>query len=274
MTETLPVPPGVDPNVPNVARMYDYGLGGTHNYQADRDAVDKVRAVMPEMADTVAVNRGFHQRAARRIAQCGIRQFIDLGAGLPTYGNTHHIVQKIQPDARVVYVDHDPVVLAYATELLADNTNATLIQADLRDPDAVLGNPELRSMIDFAQPVGLLMTGVLYFVSDASDPHALVRRYVETLAPGSYLAISHVSADVVPPAMVATIQETYSRASEMMYFRPKAEIERFFDGLEIMPPYEGAGPGVTFIGLFDCEDPDEADDESSHWLYAAVARCP
>ena len=142
------------------------------------------------------------------------------------------------------------------------------------DPDAVLGNPELRSMIDFTQPVGLLMTGVLYFVSDASDPWGLVRRYVDALAPGSYLAISHASADVVPPKTVARIQETYSRASENAHFRPKAEIERFFDGLEIMPPYEGAEPGVTFIGLFDCEDAEEADDDSSHWFYAAVARRP
>jgi O-methyltransferase involved in polyketide biosynthesis len=264
----------VDATVPSPARIYDYALGGTLNYQADRDAVDKINAQIPEMADMASVSRGFHQRAARRIAQQGIRQFIDLGAGLPTYGNTHDVVQRVHPRNCVVYVDHDPIVLAYATELLAGNKDATLIQADIRDPDAVLANKELRSMIDFTEPAGLLMTGVLPFVSDAADPWGLVWRYLDALASGSYLAINHVSADVVSPKMVATIEEVYARASEHMHFRSKAEIERFFDGLDIMPPYEGARPGVTFVGLFDCEDPEASDDDSSHWFYCAVARRP
>ena len=274
MTEDERVPPGVDPAVPSPARMYDYYLGGAHNYQVDRDAGERIRALLPELSEAAWANRGFHQRAARRIAQQGVRQFIDIGSGLPTVGNTHQVVQKVHPRNRVVYVDHDPVVLAYATELLADNKDATLIQADLRDPDAVLGNPELRSLIDLSEPTGLLMTWVLHLVSDSSDPWGLVRRYLDALAPGSYLALSHASADVVPPRAVRNIEKEYERASEQVYFRPKADIERFFEGLELMSPYEGAKPAVTFVGLFDCEDPEAADDDSSHWTYAAVGRRP
>jgi len=269
-----PVPPGVDPAVPSPARLYDYYLGGTHNYPADRGAAGRLRAVGPEMMDGAWANRGFHQRAARWIAERGVRQFIDIGSGLPTVGNTHEVVQKIIPDARVVYVDNDPVVLAHATELLAGNPTATLIQADLRDPDAILGNRELRELIDFTQPAGLLMTAVVNFVPDASDPWGLVRRYMDALAPGSYLALSHWTNEKVPPGSVQRVEEVYSRSTQPIYFRSKAEIARFFDGLEIVPPYEGGGPAVVNAGLWGAEDAELADSDGSRWSYCAVARRP
>src|SRR5579875_180069 len=274
MNDGEPVPPGVDPAVPSPARLYDYYLGGTHNYPADREAAERIRAVGPELTDGAWANRGFHQRAARWIAERGVRQFIDIGSGLPTVGNTHEVVQKIIPDARVVYVDNDPVVLAHAAQLLAGNPTATLIQAVLRHPGSILGNRELRELIDVTEPAGLLMTFVLHFVSDASDPWGLVRRYMDALAPGSYLALSHGTSDKVPPRSLQTLYEVYERASEKVYFRPKADIERFFDGLEIVPPYEGAGPVVTHVGLWGAEDIGLADSDGSRWGFCAVARRP
>src|ERR1700735_84732 len=191
MSETEQAPPGIDPATPSPARMYDYVLGGTHNFPADRQAAERVRAQSPDLEDAAWVNRAFHQRAARWMAaECGIRQFIDIGSGLPTLANTHDIVQEIAPQARVVYVDIDPMVRAYAAELLADDGTTAVVTADVRDPDRVLDDPELRALIDFAQPAGLLLTAVLHFVADSSDPWGLVARYAAALAPGSYLALS------------------------------------------------------------------------------------
>src|SRR5579875_286520 len=274
MNDGEPVPPGVDPAVPSPARVYDYVLGGTHNYPADREAAERIRAVIPEMMDGAWANRGFHQRAARWIARRGVRQFIDIGSGLPTVGNTHEVVQKITPGARVVYVDNDPIVAAHAAELLAGSPTATLIQADLRDPGSILGNRELRELIDVTEPAGLLMTFVLHFVSDASDPWGLVRRYMDALAPGSYLALSHITHDQKPPQTIQTGVDVYTRASENVYPRSLADVERFFEGLEIVPPYEGAPAAVAHAGLWDCEDPEAADDDASSWTYCAVARRP
>jgi hypothetical protein len=265
-------PPGVDPTVPSPARLYDYYLRGTHNYRADREAAERIRRVLPELTDGAWANRGFHQRAAGWMARHGITQFIDIGSGLPTVGNTHQVVAKILPDARVVYIDNDPIVLAHSGELLAGSSTVTLIQADLRDPDEVLGHPALRGLIDFTRPAGLMMTWVLHFVSDASDPWRLVTRYLDALAPGSYLALSHVTNHAVPPRTIDLIQEIYQSATESIYFRPKADIERFFEGLDIVSPYEGAEPAVTHVGLWGCEDPEVADDDGSHWSYCAVAR--
>ena len=275
MTEALRVPPGVDPATPSPARLYDYYLGGTDNFPADRDAAEKIRARMPELADAAWANRGFHQRAALWLASSrGIRQFIDIGSGLPTQSNTHQAVQKAAPDARVVYVDHDPLVRAYASALLAGDGSTRFITADLRDPDGVLNDTQTRELIDFGQPVGLLMTAVLHFVADGSDPRGLIARYTAELAPGSYLALSHVTADQKPPAAVQTLLEVYSGATEQLYLRTRAEVERFFDGLELVPPYEGAAAAVTYVGEWGAEDPELADSDGSRWSYAGVARRP
>ena len=203
MSEAGRVPDGVDVTRPSPARLYDYYLGGDNNFEVDRIAAEKMREIMPELSDMAWSNRGFHQRAAEFIAAQGIRQFIDIGSGLPAAGNTHEVVLKVAPDARVVYVDHDPMVAAMAEGLIADPESARLIEADVREPDVLLSHPVLTGMIDFSQPVGLLMTAVLHFVSDASNPKALVARYVKALAPGSYLALSQGTSDNLPPKMVA-----------------------------------------------------------------------
>jgi hypothetical protein len=275
MTEDQQVPPGIDPATPSPARLYDYYLGGTNNFRADRDAAEQIRARMPELADAAWANRGFHQRAALWMAgTAGIRQFLDIGSGLPTQNNTHQAVHRVTREARVVYVDNDPLVRVHASALLVDAGETRLVTADLRDPEGVLNHPQTRELIDFSQPVGLLMTAVLHFVSDGSDPYGLIARYVAALAPGSYLALSHVTADQKPPAATAAIRGIYANATEQIYLRSRAEVERFFDGLELLPPYEGAAAAVTYVGEWGAEDPDMADSDGSRWSYGGVARRP
>jgi hypothetical protein len=275
MTEDQQVPPGIDPATPSPARLYDYYLGGTNNFRADRDAAERIRARMPELADAAWANRGFHQRAALWMAgTAGIRQFLDIGSGLPTQNNTHQAVHRATREARVVYVDNDPLVRVHASALLVDAGETRFVTADLRDPDGVLNHPQTRELIDFAQPVGLLMTAVLHFVSDGSDPRGLIARYVAELAPGSYLALSHITADQKPPAATAAIRAIYANATEQIYLRSRAEVERFFDGLELVPPYEGAAAAVTYAGEWGAEDPDVADSDGSRWSYGGVARRP
>ncbi len=253
--------------------MYDYMLGGTHNFQIDRDATEQFRAQMPDLADAAWANRGFHGRAARWMAiERGIRQFIDIGSGLPTQSNTHEVVRAVAPGAKVAYVDNDPMVGVLASELLTDDGATAVIVADLREPDAVLGDARVRALIDFGEPVGLLMTAVLQFVPDEDDPWGLVGRYLAALCPGSYLALSHITRDKLPPRLVETGVQVYQRASESAFPRTLAEIERFFAGLEVVPPYEGAGPVITNVGLWGSEDPASADTDGSRAFYCGVAR--
>jgi hypothetical protein len=274
MPESSPAPPGVDPTTPSPARIYDYVLGGTHNFPVDREAAERIRARSPDLADAAWVNRGFHQRAARWMAaEQGIGQFIDIGSGLPTQSNTHGVVQKIIPRAHVVYVDNDPMVLAYAGELLSDDGTTTVIKADLRDVDAVLTDPALRSLIDFGQPVGLLITAVLHFVADDADPWGLAARYAGALTPGSCLALSHITYEGLPPRLVEEGVNVYAQA-QGVYPRSRAQIERFFAGLQVVPPYPGAEPAITHIGVWGADDPELADSDGSHWWYGGVARRP
>ncbi len=275
--ETPPehVPPGVDASRSSPARLYDYYLGGRHNLAVDRELGDRLRAAVPDLEDGVWANRAFHQRAARWLAeQQGVRQFIDIGSGLPTQDNTHDVVHKIAPGAHVVYVDHDPMVAAYASELLAGDGTTAVITADVREPDAILNDLAVRELIDFTEPVGLLMTAVLHFVADGSDPWRLVARYLAAVPPGSYLALSHFTADKMPTRAIQDGQDTYAQATESIYPRTLAEVERFFAGLELVPPQEGTDPAVSYVGVWGAEDPVAADSDGSRGLYCGVARRP
>jgi len=273
MTEPEQALPGVDTTRPSPARLYDYYLGGTHNLPVDRQVGDKLKAIVPDLEDGAWANRAFHQRAAGWLAaDRGIRQFIDIGSGLPTQSNTHEAVHKVAPAARVVYVDNDPMVAIYAERLLAGDGTTAVVTADLRDPDTMLANPALRALIDFGQPVGLLMTAVMHFVADSSDPWGLVRRYVDATAPGSYLVLSHYTADNLPPAFVQATQETYERATESTYPRSRAEVTRFFDGLELVAPQPEAKAAVSYVGVWGAEDPEAADSDGSRAFYCGVAR--
>lgn len=264
----------MDPAVPSPARIYDFMLGGDHNFQSDRDALAQFLAVVPELHDIGWANRGFHQRSAKWIAERGVRQFIDIGSGLPTVGNTHEVVRQVIGDARVVYIDIDPMVAAYAEQLLVGDGGTRVITADLRDPGAVLADAGLRELIDFSEPTGLLMTAVMHFVADESDPWGLVARYVAALAPGSYLALTHATSDNIPPQAVQAGSEVYTDAPEKFYMRRKAEVERFFSGLELVAPYAGAAPALVHMGLWGCENPDLADSDGSRFGYSGVARRP
>jgi hypothetical protein len=274
MTETEDVPPGVDPATPSPARLYDYFLGGTNYLPVDKLLAERLEADLPDIVDGILANRGFHGRAAVWMAQRGITQFIDIGSGLPTQNNTHEAVQKVVQGAKVAYIDNDPMVAARGHALLAADGTTALITADVRDPDVLLGHRKLRAIIDPAQPTGVLLTSVMHFVADESDPWGLVARYMAAMAPGSFLALSHGTYEKMPPQMVKAGTDHYANATERLYVRSKAEIERFFDGMDLVPPYEGAQPGLTYVGLWGAEDLEAADSEGSRALYCGVARRP
>jgi hypothetical protein len=267
-------PVGVDTSRPAPARIYDYMLRGNSHFDIDVQAAQRILGAVPEIQDCAWSNRGFHQRAAKWMAERGIRQFLDIGSGLPTVGNTHEVVQKVIPDARVVYVDNDPMVAEQGSGLLADDSTTTVICADLREPGTILKNPDVHALIDFTQPVGLLLTAVVMFVSDGSDPWTLVKHYLDALASGSYMALSHLTDDYKPPVTVERFRAVFDQATEHLYFRSRTGISRFFEGLEIVPPYEGAEADLCYTGVWGAEDPVLADSEGARWLFCAVARKP
>lgn len=266
----------MDMSKAHVARVYDYYLGGSDNTPADRELAAQIRQAIPEISDLAWGNRGFVQRSAKWIAEQGIDQFIDVGAGLPTAGNTHSVVQRIHPDARVLYVDNDPEVVAFGTDIVRrDEVRGTqFVHADLRDPQAILSAAATSGLIDFSRPLGLLIIGVLYFISDDDEPWNAVRTLIDASASGSALAISHLTSDLQAPSAVEHGVQTYKSRGIDGHLRSKAEVERFFSGLEIQPPYPGAPAEVVHVGLWGADDPQAAHDEASSWFYAAVARKP
>ncbi|MEZ0076500.1 SAM-dependent methyltransferase [Planotetraspora sp. GP83] len=221
----------------SVAGLYDVFLGGTHNSAADRAAADQVLKISPEARDSALANRQFLIEAVRHLAaDRGIRQFLDLGSGLPTQENVHQVAQAVDEDARVVYVDNDPEVLPEAAGLLIDEEFVGYIDADMRVPESILNHETTQRLIDFSEPVAVLMVAVLHFVGDDYDPQGLVRRYMEDVPTGSYLVVSHASTDEIDPAVWERIQATNPRLTRPLTFRPGNEIERFFDGLDLLPP--------------------------------------
>jgi hypothetical protein len=274
MNQSPVVPQGVDTSIPTSARIYDYMLGGHNYFDADERACRRLLDAVPDARDIALANRGFHQRAAKWIAERGISQYIDIGSGLPTVGNTHEIVQKFIPSARVVYVDRDPMVVKHSQALVEGSGTISVICADLREPDTILSHPDLHALIDFGQPVALMMTAVFHFVAEDDDPLGLLSRYLDVVPSGSYLALSHLTAEWKPPIAAEGFRAVFDTATEHMYYRTKAELERFFEGLELVPPYDGASPQVTFSGEWGCEDPKLADSEGSRWLYCGVAKKP
>jgi SAM-dependent methyltransferase len=238
-----------DPYVPNVARVYDFLLGGKDNFVADRDAAARLLQVLPGSARACRANRDFLQRAVRYLAAAGVRQFIDIGSGLPTAGNVHQVALEADPDARVAYVDYDTIVLAHARALLATSPAVTVIDGDLRKPADILAHPDLTRLIDFSQPVAVLLVAVLHFLADDEHPREVISEIIAALPAGSYLALSHVTADHVPASAAATAQGVYTSASAPVTARTRAEITRFFDGLTLVEP------GVTDVSAWRTEIP-------------------
>ena len=271
-TNALRVPEGLDISRPSPARIYDYMLGGHGYFDADEAAAKRLLHAVPEIRDTAWANRGYHQRTAAWIARQGVRQFLDIGSGLPTVGNTHEVVKKVHSAARVIYVDNDPMVELHSRAMIASDETVSVLCADLRDPDSILGSAAFRELIDPGEPTGIMMTAVLMFVSDTSDPWQQVSRYVQAVAPGSYLSLTHLTGDAKPPARVEGFRAVFDHATERMHFRTKAEVERFFTGLELVPPYDNAAPVVTYAGIWGAEDPQLADSLGSRWMYGGVAK--
>jgi hypothetical protein len=235
----------VNTSVPNPARIYDFLLGGKDNYPADREVAEQLLALAPVARAVVHDNRAFLRRAVRFLTQeAGIRQFIDLGSGLPTQGNVHEVAQAVAPDARVVYVDNDAMVVTHSRALLAgDNTLA--VEADLRAPDLIVGNLEVRELVDFDQPIALLLVAILHFIPDEDDPLGIVRRFRDALPSGSYLALSHGTRDVpVRPDMSAEamaemgakVERLYQQTTAWIVTRTRGQVERFFDGFDLVDP--------------------------------------
>ncbi|MGA9310248.1 MAG: SAM-dependent methyltransferase [Pseudonocardiaceae bacterium] len=226
-------PSGVDKIVPNAARVYDYWLDGAHNFAADRALADKIQQVLPGIRDAIRVHRAFLRRAVQYMVDSGIRQFLDVGSGIPTVGNVHEIAQRADPECRVVYVDQESVAVAHSELLLAGNDRAAAIQANLRDVEKILDHPQTKRLLDFDQPVGLLMLAVLHFVPDSWDPVGIVARYRDRLAPGSYLALSHATTDGNPAGLAEALQ-FYEQTPEPMYLRGCEEVLRLFTGFELV----------------------------------------
>jgi O-methyltransferase involved in polyketide biosynthesis len=235
---------GLDVTVPNAARIYDYLLGGKDNFHADRQAAAKVVEVLPGSRAACRANRDFLQRAVRYLTAAGIRQFIDIGSGLPTAGNVHDIAHEADPAARVAYCDYDYVVLGHSRALLTKSPAVTVIGGDLRKPADILTSPGLRGHIDFTQPVAVLLVAVVHFLTDDDHPRQVIRELTAPLPPGSYLALSHVTADHVDATAAATAHDVYAGASAPVTARTHAGITRFFDGLTLVEP------GVTDVSAW------------------------
>jgi O-methyltransferase involved in polyketide biosynthesis len=229
--------PAVDvgTDTPHPARMYDYYLGGKDNFEADRIAAEKAMSVVPDARTVARTNREFLVRAVRAMAASGIDQFIDLGAGFPTSPNVHEVARELHPGARVIFVDNDPVVVTH-NQALRKGTGVSAIYGDVRDPDAILRDPVLTKTIDFTRPVGVLCVAVLHFVSDAAGPRDILRTFRSSMAPGSMLAISHLTSDGMQPEVVRTIREAYANATAEIVFRSAGEIEAMFGDLRLLEP--------------------------------------
>jgi hypothetical protein len=220
---------------PNIARVYDYLLGGKDNFEADRQLGDKIKSVMPSVCLGVQQQRAVLRRVVRHlVAEAGIRQIIDVGSGLPTAGNVHEVAQEIAPETRVVYVDNDPVVLAHARALMAGNRQTIAVDGDFRHPKEILSDPALNDLVDLSRPVALLFCGVVHHILDEEEPATALAAYRAALSPGSYLFIHHLLAtdDPSTAAAQAEMQQSTGRGQ----FRPIAQIASFFEGLEMVEP--------------------------------------
>lgn len=229
------MPSGLDPAEPSAARIYDYLLGGKDNYEVDRAAADRVLAVAPDQRRLARDNRAFAVRAVRALTAAGISQFIDLGTGIPTSPSVHEVAREAIPAARVVYVDHDPLVQVHNAALLASDDLVATVQADIREPAAILDHPDVTSLIDFAAPVGVLCVAVLHLVPDARDPAAIIATYRDRLCPGSHLVLSQFASESDPSAM-AQLHAVAAGTPVETYFRPREQIRGFFAGFDLIPP--------------------------------------
>jgi hypothetical protein len=246
--------------------MWDFLLGGAHNFAADRAVIEQAVTYMPQLPELARQVRAFIHQAVTFMSEAGIDQFIDIGSGIPTRGNVHEKAQQLNPAAKVVYVDHDPVAIAHAQTILADNDQVAAVLGDLRDPGAILAQPVLRDLLDWDRPIGLLLVSVLHFVFDEYDPRGIVTTLRDGLPAGSYLAIQHATTDEQPENTLQMLRYVNSQSPEPMQWRSRDEITEFFDGLTILEP------GVVFLTQWRPADPDAEADPARFASYAAIGR--
>lgn len=262
------VPPGIDTTKANVARVYDYWVGGDHNFQADRDLARTLIALDPNIRATMRANRAFLGRVVRFLAgQAGIRQFLDLGSGIPTGNNVHQVAQHTAPGSRVVYVDNDETAVAHSQLLLNGNPGATIVQGDLREPAKILADPQTQLLLDFTQPVAVFLVAVLHFIPDTGQAAGIVATLRDALAPGSYLVICHACRDE-QPSLATSFEAVYnSRVTAQLAMRTREEIASLCDGFTLLDP------GLVWIPQWRPEDPgDIPEDPSRYWALVGVGR--
>jgi SAM-dependent methyltransferase len=258
-------PAGLDVTRPSAARVYDYFLGGAHNFEVDRQLAEQIAATSPAVAATARANRHFLRRAVQFLVAEGVRQFLDIGSGIPTVGNVHEIAQAAAPGTRVVYVDIDPIAVAQSRLILRDNPDTAVLCVDLRDPQKLLVEARATGLIDFDQPVALLLAGIVHFVPDADEPGELIAHLRDAVAPGSYLLISHGTSDGQPPEVLEAGRLT-SRAAAIT-LRTHAEIEAFFGSFVLVEP------GLVRLDGWRPDPADEPDPNPERLTgYAGVGR--
>lgn len=262
------VPEGVDITVPDASRVYDYALGGVHNFAVDREFWHRAEKMFPDARLVARTNRAFLGRAVRWLSAQGVRQFLDIGSGIPTLGNVHEVAQDADPAARVVYVDIDPIAVQQSRALLAGNPYARVIEADLRKPDSVLYHPQVLDLLDFSEPVAVLTVAVLHFVPDEADPAGILRRIGDSLVAGSFLVLSHLGPERTEEGRAAQerARQLYERTPTPVVIRDPEQV-----GALVPPGFALLPPGVVGAGDWH-PDPDEADDPPQPTALVAVAR--
>jgi S-adenosyl methyltransferase len=265
------VPAEVDTTVPSMARAYDFLLGGGHNFAVDRQVAEHAEKLMPGARKIARLNRAFLGRAVRFLAGEGVGQFLDIGSGIPTVGNVHDVAQRAVPGSRVLYVDKDPIAVAHSELMLAENDNADVLQADMRDPDSILGSSQARRLLRFDQPVALLLVMMVHWIPDENDPYGIIARYREALPSGSYLVLSHVTADHRQDQITdAKDMIKESRSADELTPRTHEQVVRMFDGFTLLEP------GVVGCGTWRPGGPGDIteDYELNAHIYAGVGQKP
>ncbi|WP_049568529.1 SAM-dependent methyltransferase [Streptomyces sp. SBT349] len=250
-------PHGIDLSVPSVSRMYDYYLGGSHNFEADRVAARKVLDAFPGLPKIVQANRAFMRRAVRHAISEGVTRFLDIGSGIPTFGNVHEVAREASPEARVVYVDNDPVAVAHSTAVVRDIEGVEIVAADFRDPAALLATEPVQHLLAPNRPVAVLLVALLHFMDDEDKPYERVAEFRDALPRGSMLVLSHASTDGGPATTEQgeEVSEVYRRGGSTFVMRSFEEIARFFEGYELVEPGLVALPDWRPEGPVDEEDP-------------------